>query len=96
MIEYAEMFALVHKGETKGYRIYITEDGFVTCYDFQTENTSLSTWVNGRLQLKQVGNLLMTQDEINKEVSPKQLYNRDKSLIKNLLGQVKHFYQLAH
>lgn len=94
MVEYAEMFALVFKGNIMGYRIYITVDGNTECYDFQTENTNLSMWVEGRTPLQRVGDLLMTKDEVNKEVRPKQLSKQDLPLVTELLGQVQYFYKL--
>ena len=81
------MFALVYNGEIKGYRIYVTEQGLKSCYDFQADSAGLENLISGR----RVGNLLMTQDEINKEIHPKELYNKDLPFIKELLGQVQYF-----
>lgn len=96
MVSYAEMFALVYKGEIKGYRVFVTVDDYVECYDFQTENTSISDMVNGRLPLVRLGNMLMTKDEIAKEVKPTQLSKKDLPFIKELINQVRHYYQLAN
>lgn len=94
MIDYAEMFALIYNGEIKGYRIYVTEQGLKSCYDFQADSAGLENLISGRTPLKRVGNLLMTQDEISKEIHPKELYNKDLPFIKELLGQVQYFYRL--
>lgn len=93
---FAEMYALVFKGEIKGYRIYTCGDNNVEqYYDFQTNNTSLSCWAVNRIPLIQCGGYLVTKEELNGRCKPIQIMHRS-SEFNELIKQVKYCFELMN
>lgn len=92
MCEYAEMYALVFSNKVMGYRVHIYINGIEETYDFQAENLDLRNWCVGINRLHRHGGLLMTNDEVKRQVKPVTV--TDMSEVKYLIKQVQYFYRL--
>lgn len=94
MYDFAEAYALVFNGEIKGYRFYTYKGYKEYIFDIQADDTSFSSWCSGRIPLKRLGNLLVTEDEINGTCKPTQLQSSNKDKIKELIEITKHYRRL--
>lgn len=94
MFDLVEVYALVLNREIKGYRFYVSHKGQELYYDVQTDDTSLSYLCEGRLPLKAVGSLLLTDNEIKGKYKPIPL--TDAVLYRELVHRVQYFHRIKN